>query len=98
MKWSNAYIEMKNNKAVVRRKTWGSKYMIWLKPRTLINPEMCHDEVLKSIILKFGKRSDKGSVIEAKEVICLYTGYNIETGFYLKPEDLVADDWEIVNL
>lgn len=98
MKWCEAYMQMKNNKAFVRRDSWGHKYFIWLKPAVDVKLEWCKDELLKKVIEHFGHTFDGQRVIKAEDAFCLYNGYSIETGFQLRPEDKVADDWRVINL
>ena len=100
MKWSEAYIQMKDNKAFVRRQTWGHKYFIWLKHSINIREEWCKDPLLLEVIKTFGMidANTNTRLIKAEDAICLFNGYSVETGMSLRPEDRVADDWEIVKL
>ena len=97
MKWCEAYIQMKDNKAFVRRDSWGHKYFIWLKPSVNVKLEWCKDELLKKVIEHFGHTLDGQQIIKAEDALCLYNGYSVETGFKLRPEDKVADDWSVVK-
>lgn len=99
MKWCEAYIQMKDNNAFVRRDCWGYKYFIWLKPAIDIRLEWCRDPQLKQVVEKYGHKTDDGSLmIKAKDCICLYNGHCVETGFVLRREDLVAEDWRVIKL
>lgn len=100
MKWCEAYIQMKENKAFVKRASWGIRYFIWLKPAINVREEWCKDPLLLKVIQTFGLRDadTNTKVIKAEDAICLYNGYSIETGITLRPEDKVADDWMIVKI
>ena len=98
MKWCEAYIQMKEKKAFVRRDVWDTKYFIWLKPAILVKLSWCKDENLKKVIEHFGRKVDGDDVLRAKNTISLFNGFSVETGFQLRPEDKVADDWSVVNL
>ena len=100
MKWCEAYIQMKENKAFVRRESWGHKYFIWLKPSINIREEWCKDQLLLKVIQNFGmKDSDTNTkLIKAEDAICMFTGYSVETGWQPRSEDKVADDWTIMIL
>lgn len=100
MKWCEAYIQMKENKAFVRRAVWGTKYLVWLKPSINIREEWCRDKLLLKVIQNFGMRdSDTNTkLVKAEDAICLFNGHSIETGWQPRPEDKVADDWMIIEL
>ena len=99
MKWCEAYIQMKENNAFVRRSVWGTNYVLWLKPEFLIQEDWCKDENLKKLISKYGHKNDKGiNVIKGVATLSLFNGHYVESGWILRQEDKVADDWMIVNL
>lgn len=99
MKWCEAYIQMKENKAFVRRTTWGSKYLVWLKPVFMIQEDWCKDENLKKLVSNFGGMGKDGKrVLKGEESLSLFNGYSVEAGWQPRPEDRVADDWIIVDL
>lgn len=99
MKWSEAYIQMKENKAFVRRKVWGKSYIIWLKPVFFIQEDWCKDENLKKLIHNFGGINEEGKrILKGEEAISLFNGHSVEAGWQPRPEDKIADDWEIVEL
>lgn len=99
MKWCEAYIQMKDNNAFVRRKVWGKGYIAWLKPASIIKEEWCKDEKLKKLISNFGHIDKEGKkLIEGEQAICLFNGRSVETGWNPRNEDKVSEDWEIVNL
>lgn len=99
MKWCEAYIQMKENNAFVRRKVWGKNYIIWLKPVFLIQEDWCKDENLKKIISNFGGLNGEGKkIIKGKESISLFDGFGVESGWEPRPEDKIANDWEVVTL
>lgn len=99
MTWNEAYIQMKNNNAFVRRDSWGHKYFIWLKPATHVKLEWCKDQLLRKVVETFGRKNENNEqFIRAEDALCLYNGYSVETGFQLRPEDRAADDWRVINL
>lgn len=99
MRWCEAYIQMKENKAFVRRTTWGSKYFVWLKPEFMIQEDWCKDENLKKLVSNFGALNGEGKrVLKGEEVFSLFDGRGVTAGWYPRPEDKTADDWIVVNL
>lgn len=99
MRWCEIYIKMKEEGAFARRAVWGSKYLIWLKPVFMIQEDWCKDENLKTLINKFGIKNDNGvKVLKGEEAFSLFNGRTIEAGWQPRPEDKLADDWEIVKL
>ena len=98
MKWCQAYIKMKDEGAFIRRATWGHKYFCWLKPAITIKLSWCRDLQLKKVIETFGHNLDNELCIKAEDCLCLFNGITVETGFQLRPEDKIADDWEVINL
>ena len=99
MKWCEAYIQMKENKAFVRRAVWGSNYLVWLKPVFMIQEDWCKDENLKKLVSNFGGINEDGKrVLKGAESLSLFNGYSVEAGWQPRPEDRVADDWMIVEL
>lgn len=99
MKWCEAYIQMKENKAFVRRTTWGSKYFVWLKPVFMIQEDWCKDENLKKLVSNFGALNDEGKrVLKGEEAFSLFNGKSVEAGWHPRPEDKLADDWTVVNI
>lgn len=99
MKWCEAYIQMKENKSFVRRKVWGKSYIVWLKPVFFIQEDWCKDENLKKLVSNFGGINEEGKrILKGEEALSLFNGHSVETGWQPRPEDKVADDWEIVEL
>lgn len=99
MKWCEAYIQMKENKSFVRRKVWGKSYIVWLKPIFFIQEYWCKDENLKKLVSNFGGINEEGKrILKGEEALSLFNGHSVETGWQPRPEDKVADDWEIVEL
>lgn len=99
MKWCEAYIQMKENKAFVRRTTWGSKYFVWLKPEFMIQEDWCKDENLKKLVSNFGALNNEGKkVLKGEEAFSLFNGKSVEAGWYPRPEDRTANDWIVVNI
>lgn len=98
MNWTNAYIEMKDNGAFVKRASWGTKYCIWLKPAVNVQLDWCRDPQLKKIVETYGHISNDTKVIKAEDCLCLFNGITVETGFQLRREDRVAEDWIVVNI
>lgn len=99
MKWCEAYIQMKENKAFVRRTTWGSKYFVWLKPGFMIQEDWCKDENLKKLVSNFGALNGEGKrVLKGEEAFSLFNGRSVEAGWHPRPEDKMADDWIVVNI
>lgn len=98
MKWCKAYIEMKEKGAFVKRASWGNKYFCWLKPAANIQLSWCRDPQLKKVVETFGHKMENDLYIKAEDCLCLFNGHSVETGFQLRPEDKVADDWIIVNI
>ena len=99
MKWCEAYIQMKENKAFVRRAVWGKNYIVWLKPKFMIQEDWCKDENLKKLVSNFGGINEEGKrILKGEEALSLFNGHSVEIGWYPRPEDKVADDWEIVEL
>ena len=98
MRWCEAYIQMKEKKAFVKRKFWGQRYMVWLKPVFFIQEEWCKDENLKKLINVYGDKNEEGKkILKGEESLCLFTGHSVEQGWQPIPEDKVAEDWEIVE-
>ena len=99
MRWCEAYIQMKENKAFVRRTTWGRKYFFWLKPEFMIQEDWCKDENLKKLVSNFGALNGEGKrVLKGEEAFSLFNGRSVETGWHPRPEDKIADDWIVVNI
>lgn len=98
MKWSEAYMTMKDDNVFVRRATWGTKYLMWVKPAVRIKANWCRDKQLKTLVHKFGHMVDGEQVLRCYDAFCLFDGYAVKTGFELRSEDKVADDWEVVKL
>ncbi len=99
MRWCEAYIQMKENKAFVRRTTWGHKYFVWLKPEFMIQEDWCKDENLKKLVSTFGALNDEGKrVLKGEEAFSLFDGRSVQPGWYPRPEDRMADDWIVVNI
>ena len=99
MKFHEAYEQMKNNKAFVRRSVWGDKYIIWLKPVFFIQEDWCKDENLKKLINNFGGKNEEGKrILKGEETFSLFNGHSVEAGWQPRLEDKIANDWEIVEL
>ena len=98
MKWCQAFIKMKEDKAFVRRKVWDKNYFIWYKPAVKIMSSWCKDPNLKAVIDKFGKLNGEGErYVHSEEVFSIYDGFAIKTGFEITKVDRIAEDWEIVE-
>ena len=77
----------------VAREGWNGKGMwLWLKPEAMVKSEWCHDPALKEIADK------NGGEIYAGGCICLKTAQNtIQSGWNPSQQDVLANDWVLVN-
>lgn len=77
----------------VARQGWNGKGMwLWLKSETMVKSEWCHDPALKEIADK------NGGEIYAGGCICLKTAQNtIQSGWNPSQQDVLANDWILVN-
>ena len=99
MKWCQAFIQMKDNNAFVRRKAWPQNYFIWYKPEAQVLESWCKDLNLKKVINRFGKfNNDKERFISCEDVFCIYDRFKVKTGFEITRGDRYSEDWEIVEL
>ena len=78
----------------VAREGWNGKGMwLWLKPETMVKSEWCHDPALKAIA------DNNGGEIYAGGCICLKTAQNtIQSGWNPSQQDVLANDWMVVEL
>ena len=77
------------------REAWKGQKAVWLKPSCVVKSEWCKDPSLKKIA------DLNGGEIYAQAVICVYitddhNNESIITGWNPAPEDMLADDWEII--
>jgi hypothetical protein len=78
----------------VRRAGWNGKGMyLWILPAATIKAEWCKDEHLKKLCL------DNGGEIEALASIRMLTAdKKILTGWLASQTDMLATDWETVEV
>jgi len=96
MNFGQAIEALKQGKKVTR-KGWNGKGMfLWLKPAATITADMCHDPVLKQLVI------ENGGEILALGTISMFTHDStgrkaILTGWLASQSDMLLEDWEIYN-
>lgn len=78
------------------RKAWNGQKAIWLKPSCVIKSDWCKDPILKHFA------DLNGGEIKAQPALCMcmnddHNTKSIMTGWNPTAEDMLADDWEIIN-
>lgn len=79
------------------RKAWEGQKAVWLKPSCVVKSEWCKDPTLKHFA------DLNGGEIYAQAVMCMcvsddHNNKSIITGWNPTAEDMLADDWEIINI
>ena len=95
MTFNLALSAIKNGNMALR-KAWSGQAVVWLKPSCLIKAEWCKDPILK----EFAELN--GGEILAQPVLCQcinddHNTKSIMTGWNPTAEDMLADDWEIID-
>ncbi len=75
----------------VRREAWPSDTFLWLKPAARIKAEWCKDPLLKQLA------ENNGGEIDAQGTICANFNNTIVSGFTPMQEDMLAEDWVIID-
>ncbi len=75
----------------VRREAWPQDMFLWLKPAARIKAEWCKDPLLKQLA------ENNGGEIDAQGTICAYINNTIVSGFTPQQEDMLAEDWVVIN-
>lgn len=73
------------------RKCWPGDAFLWLKPAAKVKAEWCKDPLLKDIAEK------NGGTIDAQGTICAHINGQIVSGFTPSQEDMLAEDWIIIE-
>lgn len=75
----------------VTRISWKNSRFLWLKPAACVQPDWCHDPVLKEL-------AEQQNGVSATDTICVCFqemggAWNITTGWTPQQYDLFAEDW-----
>lgn len=96
MTFGEAIEALKQGKKVARRGWNGKGMFLWLKPATVVTPDMCHDPNLKAAA------EQNGGEILALGTICMFTHDStgrkaVLTGWLASQSDMLLEDWTIVE-